>query len=184
MVLSTTSRSRAAGARMSSVTRRFEFQNCRSPSRSLRISLKDRFSAGVSGRTTTATSPPAPAARMGNSARASPAMQVKRRSRVCMRPMSCVRIIAGTGWRDAVARAALFWLRCGASVERPNQILVVDDEPDLELLVRQRFRRQIRDRELEFFFSRNGEEALAALARQPGIDLVLSDINMPVDRKS
>jgi phosphoserine phosphatase RsbU/P len=62
----------------------------------------------------------------------------------------------------------------------PNQILVVDDEPDLELLVRQRFRRQIRDRELEFFFSRNGEEALAALARQPGIDLVLSDINMPV----
>src|ERR1051325_7750304 len=62
----------------------------------------------------------------------------------------------------------------------PNQILVVDDEPDLELLVRQRFRRQIRDRELEFFFSRNGEEALAALARQPGMDLVLSDINMPV----
>src|SRR5690242_6370129 len=62
----------------------------------------------------------------------------------------------------------------------PRQILVVDDEPDLELLVRQRFRRQIRDRELEFFFSHNGEEALAALAGQPSIDLVLSDINMPV----
>ena len=62
----------------------------------------------------------------------------------------------------------------------PHQILVVDDEPDLELLVRQRFRRQIRDKELEFFFSRNGEEALTALAQQPGIDLVLSDINMPV----
>jgi sigma-B regulation protein RsbU (phosphoserine phosphatase) len=62
----------------------------------------------------------------------------------------------------------------------PRQILVVDDEPDLELLVRQRFRRQIRDRELEFFFSHNGEEALAALAVQPAIDLVLSDINMPV----
>jgi len=62
----------------------------------------------------------------------------------------------------------------------PHQILVVDDEPDLELLVRQRFRRQIRDRELEFFFSHNGEEALQALAVQPSIDLVLSDINMPV----
>jgi phosphoserine phosphatase RsbU/P len=62
----------------------------------------------------------------------------------------------------------------------PHQILVVDDEPDLELLVRQRFRRQIRERELEFFFSHNGEEALQALAVQPSIDLVLSDINMPV----
>src|ERR1041384_4973999 len=62
----------------------------------------------------------------------------------------------------------------------PRQILVVDDEPDLELLVRQRFRRHIRDRELEFFFSHNGEEALQTLAVQPSIDLVLSDINMPV----
>jgi sigma-B regulation protein RsbU (phosphoserine phosphatase) len=57
---------------------------------------------------------------------------------------------------------------------------VVDDEPDLELLVRQRFRRQIRDKEFEFLFSHNGEEALETLASQPAIDLVLSDINMPV----
>ena len=62
----------------------------------------------------------------------------------------------------------------------PHQILVVDDEPDLELLVRQRFRRQIREGEFEFFFSHNGEEALQALDGQPTIDLVLSDINMPV----
>jgi sigma-B regulation protein RsbU (phosphoserine phosphatase) len=62
----------------------------------------------------------------------------------------------------------------------PYQILVVDDEPDMESLVRQKLRQQIRDKEFEFFFSRNGEEALQTLAGQPGIDLVLTDINMPV----
>ncbi|HLK65282.1 MAG TPA: SpoIIE family protein phosphatase [Bryobacteraceae bacterium] len=62
----------------------------------------------------------------------------------------------------------------------PHQILVVDDEPDLELLVRQRFRRQIRDKEFEFLFSHNGEEALQTLAVHPTVELVLSDINMPV----
>src|SRR5258706_3769901 len=62
----------------------------------------------------------------------------------------------------------------------PHQILVVDDEPDLELLVRQRFRKQIREKEFEFHFSHNGEEALQALEIRPNIDLVLSDINMPV----
>lgn len=62
----------------------------------------------------------------------------------------------------------------------PHQILFVDDEPDLELLVTQKMRRQIREKRFEFFFSRNGEEALKILAKHPGIDLVLSDINMPV----
>jgi sigma-B regulation protein RsbU (phosphoserine phosphatase) len=62
----------------------------------------------------------------------------------------------------------------------PYQILVVDDEPDMESLVRQKLRHQIRDKEFEFFFSRNGEEALDTLDAQPGIDLVLTDINMPV----
>jgi len=60
------------------------------------------------------------------------------------------------------------------------QILIVDDEPDVELLVRQRFRRNIRNGEYEFFFSQNGEEALKTIAGQPGIQLVLTDINMPV----
>jgi len=62
----------------------------------------------------------------------------------------------------------------------PNQILVVDDEPDMESLVRQKMLQQIHDNEFEFFFSRNGEEALQLLASQPGIELVLTDINMPV----
>src|SRR5579885_613695 len=60
------------------------------------------------------------------------------------------------------------------------KILVVDDEPDLELLVRQRFRRQIREREFEFAFAHNGLEALEALHNDREIDLVLTDINMPV----
>jgi sigma-B regulation protein RsbU (phosphoserine phosphatase) len=64
--------------------------------------------------------------------------------------------------------------------QTPHHILVVDDEPDLEIMVRQRFRRQIRDKEFEFHFSHNGEEALSALSVKPHIDLVLSDINMPV----
>jgi adenylate cyclase len=60
------------------------------------------------------------------------------------------------------------------------KILAVDDEPDFELLITQRFRRQIRDKEFAFRFAHNGEEALAALAAEPDIDLLLLDINMPV----
>jgi len=60
------------------------------------------------------------------------------------------------------------------------KILSVDDEPDFELLITQRFRRQIRDREFDFRFAHHGEEALAALAAEPDIDLMLLDINMPV----
>lgn len=53
-------------------------------------------------------------------------------------------------------------------------------EPDFEQLIRQRFRRQIRDREFVFLFARNGEEALAILADEPEVELLLLDINMPV----
>ena len=62
----------------------------------------------------------------------------------------------------------------------PTQVLVVDDEEDLELLVRQKFRRRIRDGELKFLFAHNGKEALETLAENPDVYLVLSDINMPV----
>jgi len=59
------------------------------------------------------------------------------------------------------------------------RIMVVDDEPDLEALIRQKFRRQIRRGNLEFVFAHNGVDALAKLQDNPDIDLVLSDINMP-----
>ena len=62
----------------------------------------------------------------------------------------------------------------------PAKILAVDDEPDFELLIRQRFRRQIRAQEFTFRFAHHGEEALEALTAEPDIDLILLDINMPV----
>ena len=59
------------------------------------------------------------------------------------------------------------------------KILVVDDEPDLELLLRQKFRRRIRSGEFTLVFAQNGVEALAKLDKHDDVDLVLSDINMP-----
>jgi len=58
-------------------------------------------------------------------------------------------------------------------------ILVVDDEPDLEALVLQKFRRQIRDGAISFLFAHDGVEALAALKTNADVDLVVTDINMP-----
>jgi adenylate cyclase len=58
-------------------------------------------------------------------------------------------------------------------------ILVVDDEPDVEALVLQKFRQKIKDGVLSFLFARDGVEALAALKTNGGIDLVVTDINMP-----
>jgi class 3 adenylate cyclase len=58
-------------------------------------------------------------------------------------------------------------------------ILVVDDEPDLEALVLQKFRRQIRDGAVNFIFARDGIEALQSIEAHPHVDMVVSDINMP-----
>ena len=59
------------------------------------------------------------------------------------------------------------------------KILVVDDEPDVEPLVLQRMRRDIRSRKYEFVFAHNGVEAVELLNKDESIDMVISDINMP-----
>jgi sigma-B regulation protein RsbU (phosphoserine phosphatase) len=61
-----------------------------------------------------------------------------------------------------------------------DRILVVDDEPDLELLILHKFRKRISQGEFEFRFAANGEDALRVLAENPSIELVVTDINMPV----
>ena len=58
-------------------------------------------------------------------------------------------------------------------------ILVVDDEADLEILIKQKFRRQIRESQYEFVFATNGRHALEQLEMHHDVDVVLSDINMP-----
>jgi len=60
------------------------------------------------------------------------------------------------------------------------KILVVDDETDLELLVKQKFRRKIRENIYEFIFAHNGEEALEKVKEHADLDIILSDINMPI----
>jgi len=60
-----------------------------------------------------------------------------------------------------------------------TKILVVDDETDLEVLIKQKFRKQIRESKYEFLFAVNGVDALEKLNEEPDVDIVLSDINMP-----
>ncbi|MEO6315376.1 MAG: response regulator [Chitinophagaceae bacterium] len=60
------------------------------------------------------------------------------------------------------------------------KILVVDDETDIQTLFEQRFRKEIRDKEIEFAFAFSGEDALAYLdGHAHEAVLILSDINMP-----
>jgi len=64
-------------------------------------------------------------------------------------------------------------------IKPPYKILVVDDEPDLEPLMLQRMRRNIRRGQYTFVFARNGVQALDRLHEEDDIDMVVSDINMP-----
>lgn len=59
------------------------------------------------------------------------------------------------------------------------KILVADDEADLEILIKQKFRQKIREQQYEFVFAINGKEALQKMQEHPDIDMLLSDINMP-----
>jgi len=60
-----------------------------------------------------------------------------------------------------------------------QKILVVDDEPDLQMLMLQKFRSKVRNKEYEFLFAEDGSEALETVAKHDDLSLILSDINMP-----
>ena len=63
--------------------------------------------------------------------------------------------------------------------ETVRKVLVVDDEPEVEPMFRQRMRREIRAGRYEFLFASSGVEALQVLEANPDVRLVITDINMP-----
>jgi len=67
----------------------------------------------------------------------------------------------------------------GEEGQSPVTVLVVDDEPDVAILVRHRLRQKIRSGTYEFLFASDGVSALEQLRRHPNIDLLLTDLNMP-----
>lgn len=60
-----------------------------------------------------------------------------------------------------------------------QRFLVVDDEPDVEELVRQKFRHEIRKGQFEILFAQDGVEALEIIEKEGHVDIVFTDINMP-----
>jgi sigma-B regulation protein RsbU (phosphoserine phosphatase) len=69
-------------------------------------------------------------------------------------------------------------MSAAAAESHPVRVLIVDDEPDVEALIRQKFKRRSAD--FEFVFARNGKEALERLQTDRSLDLIVTDINMPV----
>jgi two-component system response regulator (stage 0 sporulation protein F) len=61
------------------------------------------------------------------------------------------------------------------------RILVVDDEKDVEILFRQKFRKEVKNKSLELVFAFSGQEALQLLEKSdpPRVVYIFSDINMP-----
>ena len=68
---------------------------------------------------------------------------------------------------------------CATRVEAPIQLLVVDDEPDAQSLFELRFRREIKGGDFALRFASNGAEALDIVADDTGIEVVVTDLNMP-----
>jgi two-component system response regulator (stage 0 sporulation protein F) len=62
-----------------------------------------------------------------------------------------------------------------------KKLLIVDDEPDVEMLYKQKFRKEVKEGICQLFFENNGHSALEFMSRLDPFDLVLllSDINMP-----
>ncbi len=82
-------------------------------------------------------------------------------------------------FRSAREFAIAFAMLAERKEPGPAKILVVDDEPDVPHLIRQRFRQQIKKSVYDFVFATNGESALEQLRKHDDIDVVLTDINMP-----
>jgi len=61
-----------------------------------------------------------------------------------------------------------------------EHLLIVDDEPDLELLIKQRLRKHINEGKYCLHFAANGLEALNKITADPRINVVITDINMPI----
>ena len=75
--------------------------------------------------------------------------------------------------------AAMAEMAAAGRSDKATKILVVDDEPDVALLMKQRFRQQIRKSVYEFVFASDGEAALEQMRVHPDIEIALTDINMP-----
>jgi serine/threonine protein kinase/class 3 adenylate cyclase len=82
-------------------------------------------------------------------------------------------------FQSAQELAAAFAAIVTAARPHVAKILVVDDEPDVEVMMRQAFRRQLRDNVYELLFASDGEDALEKLRHHPDLDVILTDINMP-----
>ncbi|MDI9638548.1 response regulator [Kamptonema cortianum] len=60
-----------------------------------------------------------------------------------------------------------------------TKVLFVDDEPDIELLTKQKYRKQVAEGTFDVLFALNGEEALQVIKENPDLEVVVTDINMP-----
>lgn len=60
------------------------------------------------------------------------------------------------------------------------KILIVDDERDTDFLIKQRYRHALKSQQVFFYFARNGRQALDILEKNSAIDILITDLNMPI----